>query len=59
MLSYTIVGKMGVSVGDIIETEVSSWESNIVLGIEPDGEWIPVCDDYPLSDIELPVFHYE
>ena len=33
MLSYTIVGKMGVSVGDIIETEVSSWESNIVFGI--------------------------
>lgn len=33
MLSYTVVGKMGVSVGEIRETEVSSWESNIVLGI--------------------------
>ena len=37
MLSNTVVGKMGVSVSEISETEVSSWESNIVLGIKPDG----------------------
>ena len=37
MLSNTVVGKMGVSISEISETEVSSWESDIVLGIKPDS----------------------
>jgi len=48
---------MGIPVGDLVEIEISCWETNIWLSVAPDGQRVPVSDQDPLSDIELTTLH--
>ena len=59
VLGNTVVGQVRVSVGQIREAEISCWEPDIVFGVKPDGKRVPVCHDYPLPDIKLPILHDE
>ena len=48
---------MGVSVGNLVEVEVGGREADVGLGVDPDGERVPVSDEDPLADVELATLH--
>jgi len=47
-----------VFVVELVEVEVGGGESDVGLGVHPDSERIPICDQDPLPDVELARLHY-
>ena len=50
---------MCVSIIYLVEIKIGSREANVGLRIDPNCQWVPVCDEHPLSDVELATLHYQ
>ena len=50
---YGVVCQMHAFIVDLRNVIVNWRKSNIALVVDPYGQWVPVCDQHPLSYIEL------
>ena len=48
---------MRVSITNLVEIEICSWESNVRLRVDPNCQRVPVGDEDPLPDVELAALH--